>query len=61
MESLRRQASDESTMIVLLNKNLDDDRHEFDLLNGTESTRANQVYSIDDSIHMNGHIVLYLG
>lgn len=43
MESVRRQIHDESTMIVLLDKHLDTDQRELDLLNDHETHRAENV------------------
>jgi hypothetical protein len=43
MESIRRQIHDESTMITLLDRNLDNDQRELDALNDAETIRAEQV------------------
>lgn len=43
MESIRRQIHEESTMITMLDKNLDKDQRELDALNDTETARAEQV------------------
>ena len=45
MESIRRQIHDESTMILLLDKHLDNDQRELEALNNAETTRADQVCS----------------
>ena len=45
MESIRRQIHDESTMILLLDKHLDNDQRELEAINEAESTRADQVRS----------------
>ena len=47
MESIRRQIHDESTMIILLDKHLDNDQRELEILNDNESNRAEQVYRIE--------------
>ncbi len=43
MEAIRRQIHDESTMITMLDKNLDNDQRELDALNEAETNRAEQV------------------
>lgn len=43
MESIRRQIHDESTMIVLLDKHIDNDQRELAALNDAETIRAEQV------------------
>jgi hypothetical protein len=43
MEAIRRQIHDESTMITMLDKNLDNDQRELDALNEAEINRAEQV------------------
>lgn len=43
MESIRRQIHEESTMITMLDKHLDNDQRELDALNDTESARAENV------------------
>jgi hypothetical protein len=49
MESIRRQIHDESTMILLLDKHLDNDQRELGAINEAETTRADQVCSIISS------------
>ena len=43
MEAIRRQIHEESTMINMLDKQLDNDQRELDALNDTEVDRAQQV------------------
>jgi len=43
MESIRRQIHEESTMITMLDKQLNNDQSELDALNDTETARAEQV------------------
>ena len=43
MEGIRRQIHEESTMITMLDKHLDNDQRELDALNDAEATRAEEV------------------
>lgn len=43
MESIRRQIHDESVIIAMLDKQLDNDQRELDVLNEAETARAEQV------------------
>ena len=43
MESIRRQIHDESIIIAMLDKQLDNDQRELDALNEVETARAEQV------------------
>ncbi|CAF4235425.1 unnamed protein product, partial [Rotaria sordida] len=46
MESLRRQIHEESTIIAMLDKHLDNDQHELDSLNDAEAIRATEAERI---------------
>lgn len=43
MEALRRQIHEESTIISMLDRNLDNDQRELDSLNEAEALRAEEV------------------
>lgn len=43
MESIRRQIHDESIIIAMLDKQLDNDQRELDALTDAETARAEQV------------------
>ena len=43
METIRRQIHEESTMINMLDKNLDNDQRELDALTDAETARAQHV------------------
>ncbi len=43
MEAIRREIHEESTMITLLDKHLDNDERELEALNDAETARAEQV------------------
>jgi hypothetical protein len=50
MEGTRRQIHEESTMITMLDKHLDNDQRELDALNDAEATRAEEVCLIKISL-----------
>lgn len=59
MESIRRQIHDESTMILLLDKHLDNDQRELEAITDAESTRADQVRSFTSPLSLIGNADLF--